>query len=238
MKLLLDKGADPNARVAARCGSRATTSISRAWTRAGATPFWRAAYASDVAAMKLLVSYGADPSIADDEGPFSRRGPEDPVLGADKSGLPPIPDRRPRRHAAAGGGRRRLRLGFAGNSHHVAPGGMLPAVQYLVEEAGADVNAVDADGNTAVHHAAVARRQRDDSSIWSRRAPTSRRQSRRPDDDRCREWSGAADAAVSGDDRAARRAGREEQPQVRVVLSFLQRPQRRRGAGDTVTRLR
>ena len=32
---------------------------------------------------------------------------------------------------------------------------MLPAVKYLVEEAGADVNAVDADGNTAVHHAAA-----------------------------------------------------------------------------------
>ena len=31
---------------------------------------------------------------------------------------------------------------------------MLAAVKYLVEEAGADVNAVDADGNTAVHHAA------------------------------------------------------------------------------------
>jgi ankyrin repeat protein len=32
---------------------------------------------------------------------------------------------------------------------------MLPAVQYLVEEVGVDVNAVDADGNTAVHHAAA-----------------------------------------------------------------------------------
>ena len=32
---------------------------------------------------------------------------------------------------------------------------MMPAVQYLVEEIGADVNAIDADGNTAVHHAAA-----------------------------------------------------------------------------------
>ena len=30
---------------------------------AGATPFWRAAYGADVDAMKLLVSYGADPSL-------------------------------------------------------------------------------------------------------------------------------------------------------------------------------
>ena len=32
---------------------------------------------------------------------------------------------------------------------------MLAAVKYLVEETGADVNAVDGDGNTAVHHAAA-----------------------------------------------------------------------------------
>ena len=54
-------------------------------------------------------------------------------------------------HAAAGPG---YATGFAGNSHHVAPAGMLPAVMYLVDELGADVNAVDADGNSIVHLAA------------------------------------------------------------------------------------
>ncbi len=53
--------------------------------------------------------------------------------------------------AAAGPG---YSKGFAGNSHHVAPGGMLAAVKYLVEECHADVNDVDAEGNTAIHNAA------------------------------------------------------------------------------------
>ena len=121
---------------------------------AGATPLWRAAYASDVAAMKLLVARGADASIPTTK-LFSRRGPEDPVAGADKSGLPALPIGGPGAtplHAAAGPG---YSMGFAGNSHHYAPGGMLPAVKYLVEELGADVNAVDQDGNTAGHNAAA-----------------------------------------------------------------------------------
>ena len=44
--------------------------------------------------------------------------------------------------------------GFAGNSHVYAPGGMMPAVKYLVEEIGVDVNAADYEGNTVIHHAA------------------------------------------------------------------------------------
>ncbi|MDP2055249.1 MAG: ankyrin repeat domain-containing protein, partial [Acidobacteriota bacterium] len=43
----------------------------------------------------------------------------------------------------------------AGNSHHTAPGGMLPAVKYLVEDLGFDVNDVDQAGNTVVHNAAA-----------------------------------------------------------------------------------
>jgi ankyrin repeat protein len=45
--------------------------------------------------------------------------------------------------------------GFAANAHRFAPTGMLAAVKYLVEEQGADVNAVDHDGMTALHHAAA-----------------------------------------------------------------------------------
>jgi uncharacterized protein len=153
MKQLLDKGADPNARVRRKVWYSGYNFDQSGVDEAGATTFWRAAYAADVAAMKLLVSYGADPSIGTMK-LFSRRGPEDPAGGADKTGLPPIPVGGPNAtplHAAAGPG---YANGFAGNSHHVAPGGMLPAVKYLVEELGADVNAADADGNSVVHNAA------------------------------------------------------------------------------------
>ena len=153
MKLLLDRGADPNVRVQRKVWFSGYNFDQSGVDEAGATPFWRAAYAADVAAMKLLVTHGADPALPTMK-MFSRRGPEDPVAGADKSGLPPLPVGGPGAtplHAAAGPG---YAMGFAGNSHHVAPTGMLPAVKYLVEELGADVNAVDHDGNTAVHHAA------------------------------------------------------------------------------------
>ena len=40
-------------------------------------------------------------------------------------------------------------------SHIHSPAGFLPGIKFLVEVAGADVNAVDHDGNTALHHAAA-----------------------------------------------------------------------------------
>ena len=57
----------------------------------GATPFWRAAYASDIVAMKLLVSRGADPNIPTMKG--LTRPPTDDGQREykDVSGRPAIP---------------------------------------------------------------------------------------------------------------------------------------------------
>jgi ankyrin repeat protein len=152
MRLLLDKGADPNQRLKRKVWYSSYNFDQSSVDEIGATPFWRAAYAADVEAMKVLVAAGADTTITTMK-PLARRFPGEG--GEDQSGLPPVPLGGPNvtpLQAAAGVG---YGFGFAANSHHYAETGMLPAVTYLAEEIGVDVNAVDADGNTAVHHAAA-----------------------------------------------------------------------------------
>ena len=68
MSLLLDRGADPNARLKRKLWFR-PSDHDDAWTgTAGTTAFWRAAFATDVEAMRLLVARGADPQIPSSEG--------------------------------------------------------------------------------------------------------------------------------------------------------------------------
>src|SRR5262249_23298702 len=55
MSALLDRGADPNARVNRKVWYSGYNSDFSTMDEDGATPLWRAAYAADVDAMKLLV---------------------------------------------------------------------------------------------------------------------------------------------------------------------------------------
>ena len=157
VKRLLDKGVDPNARLVKKVWYQEYNFPLLGVDEIGATPFWRAAYAADVDAMKLLVAHGADPNIPTIK-PAGRPRTGDAAGREtidDVSGLPPVPIAGPGIPpllAAAGAG---YGEGFAGNSHRTAPGGFLPAVKYLIEELHVDVNARDHEGNTALHDAAA-----------------------------------------------------------------------------------
>jgi hypothetical protein len=62
MKALLEAGADPNLRLKTHI-TYLVWSGQLGLDITGATAFWRAAYAQDLEAMKLLVKYGADVNI-------------------------------------------------------------------------------------------------------------------------------------------------------------------------------
>ncbi|MGE0462192.1 MAG: ankyrin repeat domain-containing protein [Vicinamibacterales bacterium] len=156
MKILLEKGANPNHRLKRKVWYSGYNFDLAGVDEIGATPFWRAAYGGDVEAMKLLVAHGADPTIPTIKpAGRPRTGDGDRFNIQDVSGIPPVPVGGPAvtpLQAAAGVG---YAEGFAANSHRYAPSGLLAAVKYLVEETGADVNAADHEGNTALHHAAA-----------------------------------------------------------------------------------
>jgi ankyrin repeat protein len=177
MDAMLNAGADPNVRLKknlwffaynncgnANCGLEALD---------GTTPFWRAAYAVDVDAMKMLKARGAIDTLPSFRPVAANRANRARIAGgaggaggpgelpgafvvprdidsASKAvppgiGVYPI-------HAVAGVG---YGNGFAGNSHRHAADGWMPAMKYVVEVLHGDVNQRDLNGYTPLHHAAA-----------------------------------------------------------------------------------
>lgn len=93
MEALLSHGANPDLRLKKKLWFRPAFHDQMWVGTPGSTAFWRAAQATDLAAMRLLVAHGADPRIASDEGDtalmmaagvgwagnFSRNAPDSPL---------------------------------------------------------------------------------------------------------------------------------------------------------------
>ena len=141
MEALLNAGAKPNLRLAKKLWYTGYNFDQSGVDAKGTTPFWRAAQAGDVPAMKLLIAYGADPKIASigsagrGGGAAAAAAPAGEIPGADALLM------------AAG-------AGYDGNFQVLSALGFMPALKYLVEDLHMDVNVLDSKGYSAVHYAA------------------------------------------------------------------------------------
>ena len=137
MKLLVKYGADPNIP-----------------TAAPPVPVRRGGGGAPPAAPSATKDAQGNALVARDVGAGGAVAPT-PDADQERYSAPPVPPGGPGAfpiHAAAGV---EYGEGFAGNAHRHAPDGWMPAMKYLVEVLGADVNMRDNDGYTPLHHAAA-----------------------------------------------------------------------------------
>ena len=155
LQALLDAGADPNVQLNTHLWYWEFGLTKMGINLEGATPFYRAAFAQDIEAMKMLAAHGADPDIPTRwpaVGMRERR--QQDGRQQEDSGLPWIPEGEFNAypiHAAAGGGWQ----GLGAFSVRSVPDNFLNAVKYLVDEHGADVNLADSWLYRPIHYAAA-----------------------------------------------------------------------------------
>jgi len=154
LRALLEAGADPNPRLNTHLWYWEYGLTKLGIDLQGATPFWRATFAQDLEAMKLLAAYGADPDMPTSwPAPGMRERRQQDGRQQEDSALPTMPEGVPNAypvHLAAGGGW----LGLGAFSVRSVPGQFMTALKYLIDEHGADVNLRDSWGYTALHYAA------------------------------------------------------------------------------------
>lgn len=154
MTALLDHGANPNVRLSKKLWYTGYNFDQSGVDAKGSTPFWRAAQAADVDAMKLLIAYGADPALTSDAAPAGFRQPNGRTTGGSAATAPTPPKLAPTVLNGVSPLQMASGAGYDGNFQVIAPGGFLPALKYLVEVLHQDVNAADYRGFTPIHNAA------------------------------------------------------------------------------------